>query len=78
MRTKMSVSIIVKGCTESKELCEELKTTPYKLNTIDLGGKVLVYAYIDIRKPDIEDMLNICRKYGDCEVEAHLVEKDPE
>ena len=74
----MSVSIIVKGCTEGKELYEELKATPYRLNMIDLGGKALVYAFVDIRDPDIEGILSICGKYGDCEVEAHLVEKDPE
>jgi hypothetical protein len=73
MKTKMSVSIIVNGCVESRELYEELKT--YGLNVIDIGNKALVYATIDIRDPDIESILQICKKYGDCEVEAHPVDK---
>lgn len=73
MKTKMSVSIIVNGCMESRELYEELKA--FRLNVMDVGNKALVYAIIDIRDPDIEQILQICNKYGDCEVEAHLVDK---
>ena len=69
----MSVSIVVNGCIESKELFEELKV--YKLNVIDVGNKALVYAIVDIRDPDIEGIIKICSKYGDCDVEAHLVDK---
>lgn len=75
MKTKMSVVIVVKNCIESKELYEELQK--YKLNVMDMGDKTLVYAMIDIREPDMEDILTICNKYGSCDVEAHLVdEKD--
>ena len=75
MKTKMSMIIIVKDCTGSRELYEELKI--YKLNVMDMGDKTLVYATVDIRDPDIEGILTICNKYGDCDVEAHLVdEKD--
>lgn len=75
MKTKMSVVIVVKNCIESRELYDELKI--YKLNVMDMGDRTLVYAIIDIREPDMEGILAICNKYGDCNVEAHLVdEKD--
>ena len=75
MKTKMSVVIVVKNCIESRELYDELKI--YKLNVMDMGDRTLVYAIIDIREPDMEGILTICNKYGDCDVEAHLVdEKD--
>lgn len=73
MQTKMSISIVVKNCTGSKELYEDLK--PYKLNIIDIGSRALVHATIDIREPDVEDIIRICKKYGDCEIETHLVTK---
>ena len=75
MKTKMSVVIVVKNCIESRELYDELKI--YKLNVMDMGDRTLVYAIVDIREPDMEGILTICNKYGDCDVEAHLVdEKD--
>lgn len=75
MKTKMSVVIVVKNCIESRELYDELKI--YKLNVMDMGDRTLVYAIVDIREPDMEGILTICHKYGDCDVEAHLVdEKD--
>lgn len=75
MKTKMSIVIVVKNCIESRELYDELKI--YKLNVMDMGDRTLVYAIIDIREPDVEGILTICNKYGDCDVEAHLVdEKD--
>lgn len=76
MTTKMNVAILVKGCVESRELYEELK--PYKLNVMDMGGKTFVHATLDIRDPDIESILTICNKYGECDVEAHLVNKGSE
>lgn len=73
MRTKMSVFIVINNCIESKELYDELKR--YKINVIDVGNKALVYATIDIRESDIEDIVKICGKYGECEIEAHLVDE---
>ena len=74
MKTKMSVMIVVKDCIESRELYHELER--YKLNVMDMGDKTLVYAMIDIREPNIEEIIKICNRYGSCEVEAHLVDKD--
>lgn len=71
MQTKMSVLITIKGKIDSKELYEDLKQ--YGLNVTDMGEKTLIYAKIDIRDNTIEKILAICNKYGDPEVEAHII-----
>ena len=73
MQTKMSIFIVVNNCVDSRELYEELR--PYKLNVVDIGSKALVHAVIDLREPDIESIVKICKEYGECEIDAHLVEK---
>ncbi len=73
MQTKMSIFIVVNDCVDSRELYEELR--PYRLNVIDIGSKALVHAIIDIRDADIENIVKICKRYGDCEIDAHLVNK---
>ncbi len=75
MSTEMSILIEVKNCTDSKQLYDELKK--YKPNVIDMGAKTVVHTTIDIRDDAMENILNVCNKYGSCDIEAHLVgEKD--
>ena len=71
MRTTMSVSIVITGCTESYKLYERLEK--YNANVTDLGDKVYVTLKIDIRNELIEKVLEVCHEFGDCEVNARRV-----
>lgn len=71
MQTKMKVVVTIKGHIDSHKLYNQLQ--PYNLNVTDLGDKTLVYATIDIKEATIENILNVCGEYGECEVEARMV-----
>ena len=73
MQTKMNVYVTVKPRVKSRELYERL--LPYKANVTDIGDKVYVYTEIDIREDAIEHILKICKGYGDCSVDAHMVDE---
>ena len=76
MQTKMNVYVTVKPRVESRELYERLR--PYDANVTDVGDKVYVYTEIDIREDAVEHIIAICKEYGDCSVDAHMVnEKAP-
>lgn len=69
----MDVNITVKPRVKSRELYERLKS--FNANVTDLGNVVYVYTKIDIREDAIEKILKICREYGDCSVDANMVEE---
>lgn len=73
MQTKMNVYITIPAGIRSRELYERLQ--PFKANVTDMGDKVYVYMTIDIREDVIEKVLTICHEYGDCSVDAHMVNK---
>ena len=75
MQTKMNVYVTVTPKCKSRELYERLQ--PYQANVIDLGSKVYVMTQIDIRENAIEKILKICHEYGDCSVDAHMVDETP-
>ena len=75
MQTKMNLCITILPKIKSRELCEDL--LPYDVDVTDLGNKACVRAQIDIREDTIEKLLAICDSYGDCSVDAHLVEATP-
>lgn len=75
MQAKMNLCITVTPKVKSRELYEEL--LPYNANVIDLGDKVYVRTQIDIREDAIEKIIEICDRYGECSVDANLVEAKP-
>ena len=77
METRMNVFITIKPKIKSRELYEKLVLSQKGINVTDVGDKVYVYTQIDIREDDIERILAICKDYGDCSVDAHLVNETP-
>ena len=75
MQTKMNLCITITPKIRSRELYERL--LPYDANVIDLGDKVYVRTEIDIKEDAIEKILEICNNYGECSIDAHLVEAKP-
>lgn len=77
METRMNVFITIKPKIKSRELYEKLTLSQEGVNVTDVGDKVYVYTQIDIREDAIERILAICKDYGDCSVDAHLVNEPP-
>ena len=75
MQTKMNLYVTIVPKIKSRELYERL--LPYDANVIDLGDKVYVTAMIDIRDDAVEKILKICDTYGECSVNAYLVDEKP-
>lgn len=70
MKTKMDVKIKV----TPRNIVDLLATDLSHLDTIvtELGGVIYVNAQIDLREDTIEKIIEICKKYGDCKLEAYL------
>lgn len=73
MVTKMSLMIVIKCPINSKELYQKL--SPLGVNVTDMGTKTYVHAQIDIKDDAIEQIINTCQSYGDCDVSAHRVKE---
>ena len=71
MDTKMTIFITIKGEISSRELYSRL--VKYNANVTDMISETYVYAVIDIRDDTIERILEVCKEYGDCKLEAHLI-----
>ena len=72
MTTKMMVNITIRP-HYSYEIYNRLR--PYRVDISDRGGIVQVSTTIDIREDTIEKILNICKEYGDCSIDARLVDE---
>lgn len=76
MKTTMNVSIIIRPeyapGFKSIDLYNKLK--PYNVNITDLGDKVYLFAIIDIRDDAIETIISTCKKCGECDIEAYMVD----
>lgn len=66
-----TVDIIIKGQIESKQLYEELRC--YEPCVTDIITETYVSANVDLTMPDIENIIAICKKYGDCDIEVRNV-----
>lgn len=75
MTTKMNVVITIPGPMDSKELYRELSQHDASVSVTDLETEVYVKLTIDIRESVIEDVLQLCHKYGgkDLQVQAKEV-----
>lgn len=71
MKTKMEVTVSLRGDIDRHELEEDLKE--YECHVVPVGNRIMVKAAIDIREDTIEKILTACAKYGDNEVQAHTI-----
>lgn len=71
MKAKMSVVVTLTGKIDSRALYDEL--LPYNANVIDLGAKTYVRFKVDIKAPTLDEILQICNKYGEYNVSAQSV-----
>lgn len=67
MTTKMTVLVTIAGKINSRELYDRIGDVAH---VTDLGDKTLVYSRIDIRDDTVERVINTCKEYGECKVEA--------
>ena len=67
MNTKMTILITVYGDIDSADLYRRVCDVAH---VTDLGEKTFVYSRIDIREDTIEKLINICKEYGECTVDA--------
>lgn len=74
MNEKMNVYVTIRPKVKSRELYERL--TPYNANVTDIGDKVFVYLTTDLDGEVIGKILDICKEYGDCSVDAHSSKTD--
>lgn len=70
MSTNMTVLITIHGEIDSRGLYSRVCDIAH---VTDLGNKTFVYSLIDIREDTIEKLINICKEYGEVEVDAHRV-----
>lgn len=66
MMTRMNMVVTINGNIDSASLYEDLKD--YHVNVSDIISKTYVYGVVDLIDPCVENIIQICHKYGDCEV----------
>lgn len=71
MKTEMSVIVTLLDNIDRKDLYEDLKD--YDVKVVDVGKRTLVFATVDIREATVADILEVCNKYGKCEIKARMV-----
>ena len=72
MNTKMTILITIWGDIDSADLYRRVCDIAH---VTDLGEKTFVYSMIDIREDTIEKLINICKEYGEVEVDANRVKE---
>lgn len=73
MQTRMNVYVTIRPRANTCEMYERL--IPFNADVIDLGNIIYVNTEIDIREDTIEKVLKICKEYGECSIDAHMVDK---
>ena len=75
MSTKMELNVTIKPKINSYEVFERLR--PYGSRVMDLGDQVFITSEIEYDANLIEGILDVCKEYGECTIEAYLVEEPP-
>lgn len=70
MENHMTILITIHGDIDSADLYRRVGEYAH---VTDLGEKTFVYSLIDLREDIVERLIDICKEYGECEVDAHRV-----
>lgn len=72
MTTQMTILITIHGQINSRELYDRVGDIAH---VTDFGDKTMVYSLIDIREDAVERLINTCKEYGECEIDANRVKE---
>lgn len=66
-----SVAITITGKVNSKKLFSEL--VEYEAGVSSMLNETYVYCGAGIKLPDALKIIDICSKYGNCNIELHMI-----
>ena len=67
---QMEILVMIHGVTNHKALYGEV--SDYGMNVIDVGDENWVHGKLDIMDTRLGDIIEICKKYGQCEYELKI------